>query len=671
VKCARATAIAAISADRDCISGQVCASFACANPAEVSADGTLAESTVDAGAGTACQLNSDCGDTGLVCRQGYCGLQCKADIDCVPPEGPGGSCVQNRCVGSGTSSGGEAGASGGEAGSGNSLPPGYGNTCSLPSDCDSPLQCGVGGKCVYECNVGSDCNALGACCLAHQCTTGSSCDAVSNGGAGGGNGAPDAGTCKPCTSNASCDDGLYCNGQEQCYAGCCAPALDTPCDSHSACIVDTCTEKTKKCSSKVVAAEDVDGDGHLAFGCTGGDDCNDADPTVYTGHAEAFDGKDNDCNGLIDDWTAEPKGPTSGALIVNSNPALYGVPLGGAPGNWLVANIATGPTWEAVPFDKAWTIGATVPSSLPLNTYQFGTLGATSGPDTALFLNYGNGQTQAVVVDSTGALIKNLALGPSSRADSPAGNVVWTGSNYLAGWQSGNSTGYYSLIDTAGNLLGTHSVVGALANDGTPVSVAANGTSLAVAWTAASPQVISLSILNLAGGVSGTIAINTAADGGPVLYAVAGTPGGYVVLWSHNNATFATYVPALNAQPGTPQSFIADANHTPNSAKGATDGVGAAFAIQYASGVSFGYMNGSMKNPFELASIAPGGILQDIAGGTGGRLGVFYAQGTSTYGTQVGYPSLAGAVCAADANCANGKCKAVVATGPKAYSLCQ
>lgn len=59
------------TADRDCIAGQQCASGACANPAEVMADGTLAQSTSpDAGAGTACQLSSDCGDTGLVCRQG-------------------------------------------------------------------------------------------------------------------------------------------------------------------------------------------------------------------------------------------------------------------------------------------------------------------------------------------------------------------------------------------------------------------------------------------------------------------------------------------------------------------------------------------------------------------------------------------------------------------------
>jgi len=262
-------------------------------------------------------------------------------------------------------------------------------------------------------------------------------------------------------------------------------------------------------------------------------------------------------------------------------------------------------------------------------------------------------------------------LGVSSRNDSGAGNVVWTGTNYLAGWQTGNNTGFYSLVDTAGNLLGTHPVEGAAANDSTAVSVAANGTSLAVAWTAGNPPVIYLSILNLAGGLSGTVTISTSMNGNPTLYAAAGTPGGYVVLWSHDSATFATYVPALNGQPGAPQTFVADANHTPGSAKGSTDGVGAAFAIQYTGSVAFGYLNGNLKNPFELVTMAPSSGLFNIGGGTGGRLGVFYSQGGSSYGVQAGYPSLAGAACSANSNCASGKCKAVVATGPKAYSTCQ
>jgi MYXO-CTERM domain-containing protein len=46
--------------------------------------------------------------------------------------------------------------------------------------------------------------------------------------------------------------------------------------------------------------DDADGDGFDAAGC-GGTDCNDADPTVYPGAAEACDGLDNDCNGVVDE----------------------------------------------------------------------------------------------------------------------------------------------------------------------------------------------------------------------------------------------------------------------------------------------------------------------------------------------------------------------------------
>jgi len=52
-----------------------------------------------------------------------------------------------------------------------------------------------------------------------------------------------------------------------------------------------------------VTCVDRDGDGHYTYsaGCTGGDDCDDSNPNVYTGATEVCDNQiDDDCDGLID-----------------------------------------------------------------------------------------------------------------------------------------------------------------------------------------------------------------------------------------------------------------------------------------------------------------------------------------------------------------------------------
>ncbi|MDN3638757.1 hypothetical protein QWY82_08055 [Simiduia curdlanivorans] len=98
-----------------------------------------------------------------------------------------------------------------------------------------------------------------------------------------------------CTSDASCDDGRFCNGPELCSPG--DPAADprgcvlaaAPCGSGTA-----CNEETDRCA---VSCPDNDGDGHLAASC-GGDDCDDNDANRYPGNVEIADSNDHDedCN---------------------------------------------------------------------------------------------------------------------------------------------------------------------------------------------------------------------------------------------------------------------------------------------------------------------------------------------------------------------------------------
>lgn len=86
---------------------------------------------------------------------------------------------------------------------------------------------------------------------------------------------------EPCADTASCTDGLVCI--EGTCQGC---RTDADCASPLRCGA----EKAGACG-----CADKDGDGSRC------DDCNDADPTVFTGASEACDGKDNDCDGEVDE----------------------------------------------------------------------------------------------------------------------------------------------------------------------------------------------------------------------------------------------------------------------------------------------------------------------------------------------------------------------------------
>jgi len=121
--------------------------------------------------------------------------------------------------------------------------------CQSDDDCDDGAICNGFETCVDgSCEPGPpfECNDDIACTI-------DTCDPVDN-------------TCVFTPSDASCDDGLYCNGVETCdpFAGC-QPGLD-PCPGLP------CDEETNQCATKCLSDDDCD-DGEI---CNGFETCVDA-----------------------------------------------------------------------------------------------------------------------------------------------------------------------------------------------------------------------------------------------------------------------------------------------------------------------------------------------------------------------------------------------------------
>ncbi len=106
------------------------------------------------------------------------------------------------------------------------------------------------------------------------------------------------GGCKTdeCSSQADCDDGLFCNGFERCVNGSCVGGQIPGCDDGIDSTVDGCDEEADACVHTCV---DMDGDGHLSSDCAGGDDCDDEDAGVHPGAEEACNLEDDDCDGIV------------------------------------------------------------------------------------------------------------------------------------------------------------------------------------------------------------------------------------------------------------------------------------------------------------------------------------------------------------------------------------
>lgn len=147
-----------------------------------------------------------------------------------------------------------------------------------------------------------------------------------------------------CSSDIDCNDGNLCNGEETCNLATykCANGTPLTCTSSDACHTADCDPATG-CINTLID-NDRDGFAPASLGSCG-KDCDDSDNTIYNGAPELCDGKDNNCNGSIDEeapwWYVDCDidgyaASISGAKQVCSKPAVPGTAVCGAgiDGDW-------------------------------------------------------------------------------------------------------------------------------------------------------------------------------------------------------------------------------------------------------------------------------------------------------------------------------------------------
>lgn len=149
--------------------------------------------------------------------------------------------------------------------------------CAVNADCDDGNFCNGAETCNCSCSPGTPPD----CADEFECTE----DRCANN------------TCVNVPAHARCGEGKICRPAE---GGCVAPP---PCRDNADCVTDdpcqvgACDAATRACA---FTPFDGDEDGHAPRVC-GGDDCDDSKGRVRPGHPEECNGRDDNCDGVVDE----------------------------------------------------------------------------------------------------------------------------------------------------------------------------------------------------------------------------------------------------------------------------------------------------------------------------------------------------------------------------------